>query len=590
MFPRIITYTQVCIFMLLLGERQESMAQRYSCLKQSQTSSSIKISSDNNAPGTWKTVLGPMKIVLERLEEAEDSEDILNWEAMISLKTVRCKLLTDNLSPQVGAIILDSDTIYDVPWMTVNETTDEDGKTDKEVIEFVIEEKPLEETEADVDSEENTFVETKEELDPEEKIFQDIETEEDTKENTFEEMMEELNPEEKIFQDIETEEDTKENTFEETNEELDLEEKIFQDIETEEETKENTIEDSEEKASKEIEVDITQRQPVAMGYVTYQGVGTFKLHAESRHWNRAKEVCESEKAHLVVVDTQYKVDVLLDLFSRQPHIPARAILRNQVYVGISDQVLEGVFYTVFGERFQPWDQSIWVPGEPDEQYPGEDCVTFHVSGKIRDVPCYYSLPFVCQLDLWSVRGGPEDTSASSYSNETMRSARRGEMFWIVACEILLRSIGGCSVSNSVPCSYPVHTSSSIRINSGEHGSQVWKGQLGKLKSEGGHLAVVDSRSKVTSLLDLFSRYPHILKSSALTNQVYVGITDLRDEGVFYTSIGFPFDPRQDQAWLPNEPDDASPGEDCVTFHTTGKLRDVPCYFELPYICEKGTAL
>nr|CAD7567535.1 unnamed protein product [Timema californicum] len=226
----------------------------------------------------------------------------------------------------------------------------------------------------------------------------------------------------------------------------------------------------------------------------------------------------------------------------------------------------------------------------------------------------------------------------------------------------------------VPCSYPVQTSSSIRINSGEHGSQVWKGQLGKLKihleytnevmnedyyweadliynttkclnpddvivspnttdedmftpqeilanssrryiefegvgsfklhdqpldwlfaervceSEGGHLAVVDSRSKVTSLLDLFSRYPHIPRSSALTNQVYVGITDLRDEGVFYTSTGFPFDPKQDQAWLPNEPDDASPGEDCVTFHTTGKLRDVPCYFELPYICEKGTAL
>nr|CAD7424103.1 unnamed protein product [Timema monikensis] len=110
------------------------------------------------------------------------------------------------------------------------------------------------------------------------------------------------------------------------------------------------------------------------------------------------------------------------------------------------------------------------------------------------------------------------------------------------------------------------------------------------ESEGGHLAVVDSRSKVTSLLDLFSRYPHIPRSSALSNQVYVGITDLRSEGVFYTSTGFPFDPRQDQAWLPDEPDDASPGEDCVTFHTTGKLRDVPCYFELPYICEKGTAL
>nr|CAD7394735.1 unnamed protein product [Timema cristinae] len=208
--------------------------------------------------------------------------------------------------------------------MTVNETTDEGDKTEvidfiSRDIEFATEEKPLEETEADVDSEENTFEETKEGLDPEEIIFQDIETEEDTKENTIEE----------------------------TKEELDAIGKIFQDIETEEDTKENTIEESEEKTSKEREVERWIRQPVAMGYVTYQGVGTFKLHAESRHWNRAKEVCESEKAHLVVVDTQYKVDVLLDLFSRQPHIPAQAILRNQVYVGMSDQVLEGVFYTVF---------------------------------------------------------------------------------------------------------------------------------------------------------------------------------------------------------------------------------------------------
>nr|CAD7452195.1 unnamed protein product [Timema tahoe] len=381
------------------------MAQSYSCLKPIQTSSNINISSDNNIPGTWQTVLGNTKIVLELLGGDEESEDIINWEAMISLKTVRCKFLTDDLSAQPtddlssqatddlssqamddlssqetkdlssqpGAIILDSGSIYLVPSITGNETTDEGDKTDIEVIEVIIEDDPSEETEEDIDSDVNTFEETKEELDAEEKIFQDMETEEDTKENTIEES--------------------------------------------------DTKEDSEEKTPEERNLDETLRQPVGMGYVTYPGVGTFKLHAESRHWNRARDVCESEQAHLVVVDTQDKVDVLLDLFSRQPHIPSRAILRNQVYVGISDQLLEGEFYTVFGEcyfyvhlvhgrhegvgreRFQPWDQSIWAPGEPDEQYPGEDCVTFHVSGKIRDVPCLYSLPFVCQLDLWSVIEG-----------------------------------------------------------------------------------------------------------------------------------------------------------------------------------------
>jgi hypothetical protein len=39
-------------------------------------------------------------------------------------------------------------------------------------------------------------------------------------------------------------------------------------------------------------------------------------------------------------------------------------------------------------------------------------------------------------------------------------------------------------------------------------------------------------------------------------------------------------------WFSTEPDNAPPGEYCVTFHTEGRTRDVPCFYALPFFCEK----
>jgi len=58
---------------------------------------------------------------------------------------------------------------------------------------------------------------------------------------------------------------------------------------------------------------------------------------------------------------------------------------------------------------------------------------------------------------------------------------------------------------------------------------------------------------------------------------------LRYRLVFFT--GKPFVP-EFPIWFPNEPDNADPGEECVTFHAEGKLRDVPCFYNLPFLCEK----
>ncbi|KAJ9590459.1 hypothetical protein L9F63_016490 [Diploptera punctata] len=133
-------------------------------------------------------------------------------------------------------------------------------------------------------------------------------------------------------------------------------------------------------------------------YEYFKGVGWFKLDNRRMSWEEAKDACLAVGAHLAVPDTQDRVRVFLKLFQRHPEIPRSAILRAQVYVGVNDPLKNRVFTTVQGNIFNP-DFPIWFTSEPDNAPPGEDCVTFHMEGRTRDVPCFYELPFFCEKDL-----------------------------------------------------------------------------------------------------------------------------------------------------------------------------------------------
>lgn len=144
--------------------------------------------------------------------------------------------------------------------------------------------------------------------------------------------------------------------------------------------------------------DIMEHENYHKGYRFYPGIGWLKLNTSDWQWPEARAACEEDGGYLAVPDTMRKIHVLRHVLKDNADVLRHAVLKNQAFVGVFYPDRSRKATTVLGELFETENDTVWFPDEPNNAPPGEDCITLHLEGKMRDVPCFYTLPFLCQID------------------------------------------------------------------------------------------------------------------------------------------------------------------------------------------------
>lgn len=261
---------------------------------------------------------------------------------------------------------------------------------------------------------------------------------------------------------------------------------------------------------------------IPRGYNYVPGYGLIRLYRTFKSWPAAKKFCEDEGAHLAIPPDRYAYDGLKQIFPKEKGIWF-------AFVGITDQVSEGVFVGVHG---RPVSYLPWQPNEPNNGNGGkEDCVDVRNDGLLNDVPCERPAPFFCERPL-SV--GIPDTYT-----------------W-------LEDAGRF---------YKVHTEKKVYAEAAK-----------VCRSENATLAVTDTWRRGEALLRLFDP-----KNDAFL----IGFTDEAVEGDFVTETGRHLRDMEFQVWGVNEPNNHDGGkpENCLALSSKGFYNDVRCDLELPFICE-----
>jgi lectin-like protein len=117
------------------------------------------------------------------------------------------------------------------------------------------------------------------------------------------------------------------------------------------------------------------------GYVSLNGsVHKYKLRAAAS-WSAHKTACAADGGFLAVPDDAPELMAILQLSA------------TTTWIGVNDQVQEGVYVTVLGApaTFLPW-----AAGEPDNGPANADCVVATTAQQLDDERCTSSFAGVCE--------------------------------------------------------------------------------------------------------------------------------------------------------------------------------------------------
>nr|QWY13104.1 IML7 [Mythimna separata] len=121
----------------------------------------------------------------------------------------------------------------------------------------------------------------------------------------------------------------------------------------------------------------------------------YKVHLVANTFNEAKRICALEGSMLFYAEDVKEFKAVASFWQRtQPHIP-------WVFVGLSDQMSEGIFETV-DRRPMSEVYNNWQRNQPSDELNNEDCVHMDLIGTMNDYRCDSKTKFICKKTLQSL--------------------------------------------------------------------------------------------------------------------------------------------------------------------------------------------
>ncbi|XP_046737161.1 hemolymph lipopolysaccharide-binding protein-like [Diprion similis] len=108
------------------------------------------------------------------------------------------------------------------------------------------------------------------------------------------------------------------------------------------------------------------------------------------------KICESEGAHLAIVNSAKEAQVIGDLFAKSGH-HLNSQDSNYAHIGFHDLYEEGEFVTIDGKSLATVGYYEWQSGNPNNDGNNENCGSVYRNGQLNDITCAKSVAFVCEL-------------------------------------------------------------------------------------------------------------------------------------------------------------------------------------------------
>lgn len=126
----------------------------------------------------------------------------------------------------------------------------------------------------------------------------------------------------------------------------------------------------------------------------------YKFHWRGRPWRVAYMTCVAEGGHLVTIDSQEELDVIHKILAEHPD-SSFVSTSGRIGTGFHDWGERSFFMTIHGENLEN-NFNVWHTGEPNNltstrtNDAGEFCGSIWRSGKLNDLLCGATVPFICE--------------------------------------------------------------------------------------------------------------------------------------------------------------------------------------------------